>query len=137
MPEFQTRGMSMHYKVFGKPQNAPVLMLAGLGGTGKSWGTLPERFAEDHFVILPDHRATGQSSGSASVYTTAQLAADFASLVQHLDLGPAHVVGSSTGAPSPNSWPSITPATFAQSPWLPRLPASMRSRKDNSSSAES
>jgi aminoacrylate hydrolase len=97
MAKYETQGMSMYYELLGNPGNPPVLMLAGLGGAGKSWGALPERFAEDRFVILPDHRGTGRSSRTPDGYATAQLATDFASLLEHLDVGPAHVVGSSTG----------------------------------------
>jgi pimeloyl-ACP methyl ester carboxylesterase len=48
-------------------------------------------------VILPDQRGTGATTRAADGYATDQMAADMAALVGHLDLGPAHVVGESTG----------------------------------------
>jgi pimeloyl-ACP methyl ester carboxylesterase len=48
-------------------------------------------------VILPDQRGTGRTSRALEGYTTQQLAADMVALVEHLDVGPVHVVGASTG----------------------------------------
>src|ERR1700678_2619304 len=88
------REVDMVHGTRGKP---PVILIAGLGGAGTSWGTLPERFARDHFVVVPDQRGTGKTSRSGGGYTVSQLASDMVSLLQHLDVGPAHVVGTSTG----------------------------------------
>jgi aminoacrylate hydrolase len=97
MATLNTQGISLYYEVFGKPSNPPVLLVSGLGGVGKSWGPQIERFAQSHYLLLPDQRGTGQSTRAEDGYTTQQLAADMASLLEHLGVGPAHVVGSSTG----------------------------------------
>lgn len=97
MATLNTHGISQYYEVFGDPANSPVLLVSGLGGTGKSWNTQIDRFAKDHYVIVPDQRGTGQSTHAEDGYTTQQLAADMASLVEHLAMGQVHVVGSSTG----------------------------------------
>jgi aminoacrylate hydrolase len=97
MATLHTQGISLYYEVYGEPSNPPVLLVSGLGGGGKSWGPQIERFAESHYLILPDQRGTGQSSRAEDGYTTQQLAADMASLVEHLANGPVHLVGSSTG----------------------------------------
>jgi aminoacrylate hydrolase len=97
MAELQTQGISLHYELFGNRSKPPVLLLAGLGGAGSSFGPQVERFAANYFVVLPDHRGTGRSTRAADGYTIAQHAADMASLVRHLDLGPMHVIGTSTG----------------------------------------
>jgi aminoacrylate hydrolase len=97
MPILNTQGISLYFEVFGNPTNPPVLLLSGLGGTGKSWSTQIDRFAADYYVVVPDHRGTGQSTHAEGGHTTAQLATDMASLVEHLALGPMHVVGGSTG----------------------------------------
>jgi len=75
----------------------PVVLLTGLGGAGRSWGDQIPRFAERYHAIVPDHRGTGDSDKPRDGYTIEELAADMAGLVRELDLGPAHVVGSSTG----------------------------------------
>lgn len=97
MASLETQGISLHYELVGDRGKPPVLLLAGLGGAGSSWSSQVDRFATDHFVVLPDHRGTGQTTRSKDGYAIAQLAADMAALLEHLDLGPAHIVGSSTG----------------------------------------
>ncbi len=97
MGTLNTEGISLYYEALGKPEHPPVLLLSGLGGVGQSWGPQIERFAERYHVLLPDQRGTGQSTRAQQGYTTEQLAADMAALVRHLELGPVHVVGSSTG----------------------------------------
>jgi aminoacrylate hydrolase len=90
-------GISIHYEAIGTRGKPPVLLVAGLGGAGVSWGEQVGRFAKEHFVILPDQRGTGKTTHAKDGYTIPQLAKDFAALVRHVDAGPVHVVGSSTG----------------------------------------
>lgn len=97
MPVVDTQGISLYYELHGDPSTPPVLLISGLGGVGKSWAGQVERFAENHFVVLPDQRGTGQTTHAANGYTTQQLAQDMADLVRHLGLGPVHIVGASTG----------------------------------------
>jgi pimeloyl-ACP methyl ester carboxylesterase len=97
MPTLQANGISLYYEIHGHRGKPPVMLIAGLGGAGASWGSQVARFAEDHFVVLPDHRGTGRTTRARDGYTIAQHAADMAALLAHLDLGPTHIVGSSTG----------------------------------------
>jgi aminoacrylate hydrolase len=97
MSTLDTQGISLYYETHGDPANPPVLLISGLGGVGASWGTQTARFADQHYVILPDQRGTGRTTRTLDGYSTQQLAADMASLVEHLDVGPVHVVGASTG----------------------------------------
>ena len=97
MPVIETQDLSMHYELLGDVHNPPALLLAGLGGAGKTWGAVVDRFAKEYFVILPDQRGTGMSSRPEGGYTTARIAADMALLVAELNMGPCHIVGSSTG----------------------------------------
>ncbi|HXX66970.1 MAG TPA: alpha/beta hydrolase [Polyangiaceae bacterium] len=97
MATLDTQGISLYYELHGTRGRPPVLLISGLGGAGTSWGSHVERFAQEHFVILPDQRGTGRTTRSETGYSIAQIAKDMASLVQHLDVGPVHVVGTSTG----------------------------------------
>lgn len=97
MATLTTQGIDIHYELHGDRRRPPVVLLHGLGGSGRSFGSQVERFAADFFVVLPDQRGVGQSSRAEDGYTIAQMALDTASLLEHLDVGPAHVVGSSTG----------------------------------------
>jgi aminoacrylate hydrolase len=97
MPTLETQGISLYYELHGEPSAPPVLLITGLGGVGKSWGEQVQRFAGSHYVVLPDQRGTGQTTHAQDGYTTQQLADDMAALVDHLRLGPVHVVGASAG----------------------------------------
>ena len=93
----ETQEISLYYEIHGDKANSPVLLISGLGGMGASWHSQIGLFAEKYCVVLPDQRGTGKSSRTLESYTTVQLAEDMASLLKHLNLGPVHVVGSSTG----------------------------------------
>ncbi|MEV6981174.1 alpha/beta hydrolase [Sphaerisporangium sp. NPDC051017] len=97
MSTLNAQDISLYYETHGDPEAPPVLLLSGLGGVGASWGTQIARFAEKYHVILPDQRGTGRTTRALNGYTTRQLAADMASLVEELGVGPVHVVGASTG----------------------------------------
>lgn len=97
MATLETQGISLYYETYGDRGKPPVMLIAGLGGTGASWATQVRHFAEKYMVIVPDHRGTGRSTRTLDGHVTSQLALDFAALIEHLDLGPMHVVGSSTG----------------------------------------
>ena len=97
MPTCITEGFTQYYELLGDPAAPPVLLISGLGGVGASWGSQIERFAKDHFVILPDQRGTGRTTHAADGYSTQQLALDMLALVDHVGLPSVHVVGASTG----------------------------------------
>jgi aminoacrylate hydrolase len=97
MATFDTQGISLYYETYGARGKPPILLVSGLGGAGTSWGFYAERFAKDYLVVIPDQRGTGKTTRSEDGYSTPQLATDLASLLSHLDVGPAHVVGTSTG----------------------------------------
>ena len=97
MAILRTNGISLYYEVHGDPSNPPVLMITGLGGIGASWGKQAERFSDGYFVIVPDHRGMGRTTHTQEGHSTEQLARDMNDLLVHLDVGPAHVVGASTG----------------------------------------
>jgi hypothetical protein len=64
------------------------------------------RFARSYEVFVI-HRRRGIPPG----HTTRDMAADYARVIEH-ELGPSHVVGFSTGAPSPSTSPSTTATRF-------------------------
>ena len=97
MATLSTQGISLYYELLGNPASSPVLLISGLAGLGASWGPQTGRFAARYHVILPDQRGTGRTTRATDGYTTQQMAADMAALVDHLGLGPVHVVGESTG----------------------------------------
>jgi aminoacrylate hydrolase len=83
--------------LYGRPDGTPVLMSAGLGGSGAYWQKQIAPLAEKHRVILYDHRGTGASERGPlpSPYSSTNLAADMAAILEHF--GPAHIVGHAAG----------------------------------------
>lgn len=73
------------------------MLITGLGGVGRGWGSVTELLAQDYLTIVPDHPGTGQSPPPPDGYTIAHHAAAMADVLRDLDCGPAHLVGSSTG----------------------------------------
>lgn len=96
MPTFEDAEGVISYEDQGSA-GSPVLLVTGLGGIGKAWGPQIGLFSRAHRVIVPDHPGTGGSSAPRDGYTIAQHAERMAALVRRLDVGPVHVVGSSTG----------------------------------------
>lgn len=84
----------IHYDTYGSGQ--PLMLITGLGGVGRAWGSVVDLFAEDFLVIVADHPGTGQSP-VPDAFTIAHHAESMADLLRELDCGPTHLVGSSTG----------------------------------------
>jgi aminoacrylate hydrolase len=95
MPKADIGNGEIHYEIHG--DGPPLLMVAGLGGTGDYWNPQIEAFAKHYTVIVHDHRGTGQSSRSEIDYSIDQMADDLLRLMDHLKIEQAHIVGHSTG----------------------------------------
>jgi pimeloyl-ACP methyl ester carboxylesterase len=74
-----------------------VLMLHGIGCDGNDWSWLVSDFADDHRVIVADHRGHGQSTPNAGPYDAKTLAEDAANVLRRLSIEDAVVIGHSLG----------------------------------------
>jgi len=84
--------------LYGPREAEPVLMSAGLGGSGGYWKPQLAALAAKYRVILYDHRGTAGSVRSIpSPYSSRDLAADMAAILDGLGLASAHVVGHAAG----------------------------------------
>ncbi len=110
-------GVELCYQTFGDPDDDPLLLVMGLGGPMTWWDpALCRMLAERGFYVIRfDNRDTGRSTkvpgrvsrsmlvrafAGRSVrtpYGMHDLAADAFALLDHLDLGSAHLVGVSMG----------------------------------------
>jgi aminoacrylate hydrolase len=83
----------IYYEVHGR--GTPIVLSAGMGGSGSFWAPQLDALAERHQVILYDHVGTGRSApGSRSI---AGMADDIACLLDHAGIDAAHVVGHAIG----------------------------------------
>jgi pimeloyl-ACP methyl ester carboxylesterase len=74
-----------------------LLLVHGLMVTGEMFEPVIEHLATRHRVIVPDLRGHGRSRGLPPPYHAAQLAADLARLLDHLNIASTAVLGYSQG----------------------------------------
>jgi len=95
MPFAQINGMQMHYQIYGEGE--PLLLVHGLGSSGRDWEIQYAHFAQNYQVIVFDGRGHGQSDKPPGPYSIARFAEDCAKLLKFLELEQVHVVGISMG----------------------------------------
>jgi pimeloyl-ACP methyl ester carboxylesterase len=95
-------GVELCTEAFGDPADSPILLVMGMGGSMLWWeDEFCQMLAEGgRFVIRYDHRDTGRSVTyelGRPGYTTADLVADAAGVLDAYGIPAAHVVGVSMG----------------------------------------
>lgn len=97
MPYYKSSSARRQYFVtFG--QGRPVIFLHGITNSGRAWGAQLAPFVEAGFqVILPDHAGHGASDPIRGPIAVADLANDALTLLDHLGIESADVVGLSLG----------------------------------------
>ena len=96
MPSVRNGNIDIHYEVTG--QGMPFLFFSETACPGDIWNNfqVPE-FSRDHRVITHDYRGTGKSSKPTTQYSCDDFVDDAAAILDHLNAGPAIVVGHSMG----------------------------------------
>ena len=95
MPVVEINGTPLSYETTGEGE--PLVLVHGSWGESTMWGFVSPGLAETFRVVTYDRRGHGQSGGPPSEGTVHDDVADLAALIEGLDLGPAHVCGSSYG----------------------------------------
>ncbi len=96
MPKAKIDEIELYYEVHGA--GTPLLLVAGLGGTGSYWRPQIAPFAEYFRVVLHDHRGTGQSTHDTRIrFSVEQMTTDVIGLMDALEIEQAHLLGHSTG----------------------------------------
>lgn len=95
MPVFEIDAGPLFYEVTG--EGPPLLLIAGFGANTTNWQALQPALAQHFTLIMLDNRGAGRSCVPPGPYTTAQMAADAAALLAHLEVARAAVVGNSMG----------------------------------------
>jgi pimeloyl-ACP methyl ester carboxylesterase len=96
MPYLTINDFSMFYDVCG--EGRAVLLIHGLGSDHRGW-EYQENDLKSHFQLVnPDLRGHGQSRGGTTDFVPARrFAEDLDTLLSHLHLNRAHVIGESMG----------------------------------------
>ncbi len=92
-------GVEIYYETHGTVgAGAPCVLLPGLlGSVAGQWAAHVDALSATHPVVAMDLRGHGRSGDGAGGLTLGDLAGDVAGLLDHLGVGPAHVVGYSLG----------------------------------------
>ena len=104
MPTGEFNGTTLHYETAGS--GPPVVLVHGSPSEGSWWQPVVPGLADGFTVVTYDRRGYGQSGPPSRLPTVQRHVDDLAALIRELDLGPAHVVGTSGGA-SISFWTAI------------------------------
>ncbi|CAL2069666.1 MULTISPECIES: alpha/beta fold hydrolase [Streptomyces] len=98
MPLARINGTDLSYAVDGD-RGDPVLHVAGSGQSSVVWEmqTVPALLAAGYRTVVFDNRGMPPSAVPPAPYTVEDLVGDTVGLMEHLDLGPFHMIGSSLG----------------------------------------
>ena len=95
MMKFSNGNISLAYDRRG--QGAPLILIHGFPLDHSIWDEVTSLLAPTFELILPDLRGFGESVSPAPVWTITDLAADVASLLDHLGIESAFLAGHSMG----------------------------------------
>ena len=95
MPHISANDVELHYEVTG--QGEPLVLVHGGWSDLHNWRAVASGLAESFLVVAYDRRGHGQSE-RADQGTRRDQEDDLAALVEGLDVGPAHIAGTSFGA---------------------------------------
>ena len=96
MPIIHTNGIDLYYEERGSGD--PLLLIMGITAPGSVWEKHVAYWEKDFRCIMGDNRGVGLSDKPAGPYTTAQMADDYAGLLDALQIQKVRVVGCSMGS---------------------------------------
>ncbi len=95
MPFVDAAGYRVYYEEHGSGE--AILFIGGITVDHTGFGFQVEPLSRRHRVVVFDNPGVGRTSGPKGPFTTALMAQVAAALLEALDAGPAHVVGTSMG----------------------------------------
>ncbi|MEO8623512.1 MAG: alpha/beta hydrolase [bacterium] len=95
MPMTTLGDLNVFYERHGEGE--PVLLIHGLGSSTEDWEPQVDALSNYFTVIAYDVRGHGRTAKPRGTYSVPQFAEDAARLVEHVGLGPMHVMGLSMG----------------------------------------
>jgi pimeloyl-ACP methyl ester carboxylesterase len=90
-----TNGIELAYIEQG--QGEPLVLIMGLGADHAAWELHLDAYRRRFRCFAVDNRGAGVSTAPAGPYSTAQMADDYAGLIDELAIGPVRVIGISMG----------------------------------------
>lgn len=90
-------GCRLYYEVHESAGGSPIVLLEGMGGDIPGWRRNIPRLSARHLVVAYDFRGNGRSGAPDRAMPMAVFVDDTLALMDHLDLGSAHLYGQSFG----------------------------------------
>jgi len=88
-------GVQLYYEMYGN--GAPLVLIHGNGGNIAGMKEQIAYFSKSYNVIVPDCRGRGKSELGKDTLTYVQMTEDIASLLEHLHVDSAYIIGRSDG----------------------------------------
>jgi pimeloyl-ACP methyl ester carboxylesterase len=95
MPIAESNGVELHYRRVGAGE--PLVLVHGSWVDGGVWGGVVPLLSRSFEVVAYDRRGHGRSPAPEGKGSVRDDVEDLAALIESLDLGPAHVAGTSFG----------------------------------------
>jgi pimeloyl-ACP methyl ester carboxylesterase len=106
--QIEANGIELHYDTHGTGE--PLLWLHGGMGHGPDWKYIFREPPVGYWLIAPDLRGHGRSTGSSPTYSFRQSAVDMFALLDHLQIDTIKIIGLSGGGISALHMATIQPA---------------------------
>src|ERR1700686_659872 len=111
MPFFCNEDLSLHYLERG--QGEPLVLIHGLGCSGAAWAFQVAALEERFRVIVPDLPGSGHSPPPRDEYTIGGCSSALWSLLDHLGVSRANIIGFSIGGAVALGMAAQRPASVA------------------------
>lgn len=95
MPRADVNGISIDYSIQGKGE--PLVMIMGVGGGKNAWYAQTRFFRNFFRTVAFDNRGIGKSGKPEGQYSIRTMSEDTVSLMDHLGIHRAHIMGVSMG----------------------------------------
>lgn len=96
MPNTVINGVDLNWQLTGEAGD-PLVLVHGSWGDHHGWDAIVPVLARSFRVLTYDRRGHSQSARPAGQGSVREDVADLGALIEHLDLAPAHILGSSFG----------------------------------------
>src|SRR5688572_22213198 len=96
MPNAVINGVELHWELTGEV-GEPLVLVHGSWGDHRGWDRVVPALSRSSRVLTYDRRGHSRSARPAGRGSVREDVDDLAGLVEHLGLGPAHLVGNSFG----------------------------------------
>lgn len=120
MPTTRTNSVDLYYELCGSGE--PLVLVHGSWIDHHTWDAVVPLLSRTHRVLVFDRRGHGRSERPAGQGSIAEDADDVAGLIEALELGPAHLAGSSWGGSivlwTAARWPDLVRSAIVHEPPL-------------------